>query len=74
MTRHAGAWALIAAAALGFAVRADELPAKHRQAVDKGLEWLAKAQARDAHWGPEGRKRSTSLTARAASNKIVGTR
>jgi hypothetical protein len=65
MTRQLWAWPLIAAGALGIAISADELPAQQRQAIDRGLEWLAKAQAGDGHWGPEGRQHSTSLTARA---------
>jgi hypothetical protein len=65
MTRQAWLWPLISAAALACTARAEDLPARQREAIDKGLEWLAKVQARDGHWGPEGRLRSTALTGRA---------
>jgi hypothetical protein len=75
MTRQAWWWPLISAVVLTFAARADDLPIKQRQAIDKGLEWLAKGQAPDGHWGgqggqrpgwTQGRQRSTNHTARAA--------
>jgi hypothetical protein len=31
--------------------RADEIPEKYRKTVDKGLEWLAKAQSEKGYWG-----------------------
>ncbi len=34
--------------------RADELPPKVREAVDKGLKWFANTQNRDGHWEANG--------------------
>lgn len=65
MIKPAMFWTLISLAALGFSVRAEELPDKQRKAIDTGLDWLAKTQNRDGYWGPAGRKHSTSLTARS---------
>ena len=31
-------------------LRADEIPKEYQKPIDKGLEWLAKAQQRDGHW------------------------
>ena len=48
----AGAVALVAGifgAAAG--ARADEIPEKYRATVNKALEYLAKSQAKDGHWG-----------------------
>ena len=42
--------------------RSDELPAEYRAAVKKGLEWLAKAQARDGHWEAFGGQYPVSMT------------
>jgi hypothetical protein len=58
-------WALVSAGALGLAAAAAELPPEQRKAIDKGLEWIASAQARDGHWQARGGRHSTSPTARA---------
>jgi hypothetical protein len=73
MTKQAWLWPLISAVALPFFVRADDGLAGQRKAVEKGLEWLAKIQAADGHWGTGGhgpwgtgsRPHSTNVTARA---------
>jgi len=33
------------------AARADEIPGKYKPSINKGLDWLAKQQFRDGHWG-----------------------
>jgi len=43
--------------------RADETPAEYRAAVNKGLEWLAKNQARDGHWEAFGGQYPVTMTA-----------
>ncbi len=65
MTRQAWWFALVYAGTLGLAAQAVEIPEKQRKAIDKGLEWLAKAQAADGHWAAFGDRNSTNLTARA---------
>jgi hypothetical protein len=65
MTRRVWCWALVSAGALGLAGGAEQDAAKQQSAIDKGLEWLAKAQARDGHWDAEGRRHATNITARA---------
>jgi len=40
----------------------DELPAKYRPVVRKGLDYLAKLQARDGHWEGNGGQYPTSIT------------
>ncbi len=46
-------------------VRADEVPEKFRPAVRKALDWLAKQQAKDGHWGANGNQYPVSMTALA---------
>ncbi|MFL5340364.1 MAG: prenyltransferase/squalene oxidase repeat-containing protein, partial [Gemmataceae bacterium] len=60
---------LIAVAAGGLLLslrapaRADDLPAKHNEAVDKGLQWLAKQQFPDGHWEAQpGQPYSVAMT------------
>ena len=36
---------------VNLSARADEIPEKYRESVKKGLEYLAKAQSKDGHWG-----------------------
>jgi hypothetical protein len=45
------------------AARADEIPEKYREAVRKGLEYLAKHQFKDGHWGANGDQYPVSMTA-----------
>jgi len=42
--------ALLLTGAAGRRAAANELPAKYQEAVNKGLEWLAKQQLADGHW------------------------
>src|SRR5216110_2414334 len=57
--------ALLVLAASGFApaARADEIPAKYRDVVAKGLDWVAKSQQRDGHWDANGGQYPTTMTA-----------
>ncbi len=43
-------------------VRADELPAEYRGAVNRGLEWVAKQQQRDGHWEANGGQYPSAMT------------
>src|SRR5262249_21465447 len=53
-------FALLALAARS--VRADELPENYRTVVNKGLEYLAKQQFKDGHWGANGDNYPVSMT------------
>jgi hypothetical protein len=48
---------------LAAPARADELPPKVREAVDRGLKWFADTQNRDGHWEANGGQYPTSMTA-----------
>jgi hypothetical protein len=50
-------------AALASAAGAEELAPEYRKAVEKGLEWVAKAQHRDGHWDANGGQYPTTMTA-----------
>src|SRR5436853_1099938 len=41
---------------------AEELPAKYKEAVRKGLEYLKKQQFKDGHWGANGDNYPVSMT------------
>ncbi len=45
--------------------RADEIPMKYQDAVRKGLEWLAKQQAKDGHWGANADQSPVAMTSLA---------
>jgi hypothetical protein len=45
--------------------RADEVPAKYRPAVNKGLAWLVKQQKRDGRWEGPGGKYNPAMTSLA---------
>jgi hypothetical protein len=49
----------------GSSVRGDEIPEKYRDTVRKGLEYLAKQQFKDGHWGANGDQYPVSMTALA---------
>jgi hypothetical protein len=59
------ALAALVAAAGARTSRADEIPAKYRQAVQKGLEYLAKVQLNDGRWEANGGAYPTTMTALA---------
>jgi hypothetical protein len=44
------------------AARADEIPAKYREVVRKGLDYLARQQHRDGHWEGDGGSYTTGMT------------
>jgi len=43
--------------------RADEIPPKVQEAIDRGLAWVASNQHRDGHWEANGGQYPTSMTA-----------
>src|SRR5436853_1207236 len=51
--------------ASGAPVRAEEVPAKYREAINKGLTHLAKTQLSDGHWEANGGAYPTTMTALA---------
>jgi hypothetical protein len=44
-------------------LRAEELDPKYKDAIDKGLKWVAKNQQRDGHWDANGGQYPTTMTA-----------
>ncbi len=55
-------WLILSAVATTPA-RAEELAPEYRKAVEKGLQWVAKAQHRDGHWDAHGGQYPTTMTA-----------
>jgi hypothetical protein len=51
--------------------RADELPEKYKQVVSKGLEYLAKVQFKDGHWGANGDQYPVSMTGLAGLSMLM---
>jgi hypothetical protein len=45
--------------------RTDEIPEKYRETVNKGLQWLAKQQHKDGHFGANGDQYPVTMTALA---------
>jgi len=45
------------------AAPAEELSPEYRKAIEKGLDWVAKAQSRDGHWDANGGQYPTTMTA-----------
>src|SRR5262245_35087109 len=45
--------------------RGEEIPETYRDTVRKGLDWLAKQQHKDGHWGANGDQYPVSMTALA---------
>jgi hypothetical protein len=43
-------------------VRGDEVPKEYRETIKKGLEWLAKHQHKDGHWGANGDNYPVAMT------------
>jgi hypothetical protein len=46
----------------GQPLRADEIPQTYQNSVNKGLDWLAKAQVRDGHWEAGGGAYPVAMT------------
>jgi hypothetical protein len=56
---------VVCLALVGFtclSVRGDEIPEKYRPTVAKGLQYLAKQQFKDGHWGANGDQYPVSMT------------
>src|SRR5436305_4314600 len=51
--------------------QADEVPAKVRESIDRGLKWFADSQNRDGHWEANGGQYPTSMTALAAMTMLM---
>lgn len=66
---------IVLAAAFGLTLaaqaRADELPPKVREAVDRGLKFFADTQHRDGHWEANGGQYPTSMTALAGMTMLM---
>ncbi len=57
--------------ALAVPARADELPPKVQEAVNRGLKWFAETQHRDGHWEAHGGQYPTSMTALAGMTMLL---
>jgi hypothetical protein len=53
------------------ATRAEELPAEYREAVSKGLEWMARNQSKDGHWEAFGGQYPVSMTAMGGMSMLM---
>src|SRR6202007_2662318 len=49
--------------AVNAKLRGDEIPKEYEKPIEKGLEWLAKAQQRDGHWDATGGMYPVAMTA-----------
>src|SRR5207245_7013878 len=54
------AW--VAWLAVDCRLRADEIPQEYQKPIEKGLDWLAKAQQRDGHWDATGGAYPVAMT------------
>jgi hypothetical protein len=70
MKRFAVVALIVAALGVGSPVRADEVPEKYQQVAARGLEWLAKQQARDGHWETNGQFHS-AMTGMAGTTLLM---
>ena len=59
----AGVAAMVLALALPARSRAEEIPAEYREAIAKGLEWMARNQHKDGHWEAFGGQYPVTMTA-----------
>ena len=55
---------------LSFA-RAEELPPRVREAIDRGLKWIAETQGKDGHWAANGNQYPTAMTALAGMTLLM---
>jgi hypothetical protein len=62
---------VLALAAAAAPARADELPEKAKEAVQRGLKWVADTQNRDGHWEANGGQYPTSMTALCAMTLLM---
>src|SRR5260370_8322471 len=57
-----GGVAWVAWLAVDCRLRADEIPQEYQKPIEKGLDWLAKAQQRDGHWDATGGAYPVAMT------------
>src|SRR5947208_16221687 len=50
---------------------AEDMPAKYREVVTKGLDYLAKSQNRDGHWEANGGQYPMAMTALAGTAMLM---
>lgn len=55
----------------GAGARGEEIDPKYRDAINKGLEWVAKTQNRDGHWAANGGQYPTTMTALAGMAMLM---
>src|SRR5258708_19761033 len=58
----------------GSRVSADEVPKEYQAAIAKGLDWVAKNQARDGHWEAIGGQYAAPLTGLGGVAPLLGRR
>src|SRR5712691_11333609 len=66
LSMRASRWFILPAAGILLAtqsLRAEELDPKYKDAIDKGLKWVAKNQQRDGHWDANGGQYPTTMSA-----------
>ena len=51
---------------------ADEIPEKYRETVRKGLDYIAKQQFKDGHWGANGDQYPLAMTGFAGMALLAG--
>jgi hypothetical protein len=51
--------------------RSEPIPKKYQKTVEKGLEWLAKQQHADGHWGANGDQYTVAMTGVAAQALLM---
>ena len=66
-----GAACALGVSAMSFPARAEELEPKVKEAVNKGLEWLAKNQNRDGHWEAPGGQYAPAMTGMAGMAMLM---
>ena len=62
---------LVLVAAAAPRARAEELPARYRALVDKGLQWLVRQQHHDGHWESNGGQFVSAMTALAGIQLLM---
>jgi hypothetical protein len=62
---------LMLAAVWAAPVRAEEVPAEYRAAINKGLEWMARNQSKDGHWEAFGGQYPVTMTAMGGMSLLM---
>src|SRR3954471_3402262 len=65
-------FALLALVAFAPRLRADEIPPKVQDAIDRGLKWVVDNQQRDGHWEANGNQYPASMTALCGMSLLMG--